>query len=72
MFLGSMLGFAICMQFVFKKVASNDGTVQTNQALFPFLGVMAAACVGAVAGALLVRLAFAAYARAFSSPDEKA
>lgn len=71
MFLGSMLGFAICMKFVFRKVASNDGSVQSNQALLPFLGVMAAACVGAVVGALLVRLAFAAYARAMSSPDKK-
>ena len=52
MFLGAMLGFAICMKFAFEKVARNDGTVQPNQAVLPFLGVMAAACVGAVAGAV--------------------
>lgn len=71
MFLGSMLGFAICMKLVFKRVVSNDSTVQSNQALLPFLGVMAAACIGAVAGALSVRLAIAAYTKVFSSPDEK-
>ena len=70
MFLGSMLGFAICMKFVFKKIATNDGTVQTNQALLPFLGVMAAACVGAVSGAILVRLAIAVYGKLFSSSDK--
>ncbi len=71
MFLGAMLGFAICMKFVFDKVARNDGTVQSNQALLPFLGVMAGACIGAVAGALLIRLAFAVYAMVFFSPGEK-
>ena len=71
MFLGAMLGFAVCMKFVFDKVARNDGTVRSNQALLPFLGVMAAACVGAVAGALLTRLAFAAYAMVFFPPGEK-
>ena len=71
MFLGAMLGFAICMKFVFEKVARNDGTVHSNQALLPFLGVMASACVGAVAGALLIRLVFAVYAKVFSSPGEK-
>ena len=71
MFLGAILGFAICMKFVFDKVARTDGTVQSNQALLPFLGVVAAACVGAVAGALLIRLVFAVYTRMFLSPDEK-
>ena len=71
MFLGAMLGFAVCMKFVFDKVARNDGTVQSDQALLPFLGVMAAACIGAVAGALLIRLVFAVYAMVFSSPGEK-
>ena len=71
MFLGAMLGFAVCMKFVFDKVARNDGTVHSNQALLPFLGVMAAACVGAVAGALVIRLAFAAYAMVFFPPGEK-
>jgi hypothetical protein len=70
MFLGAMLGFAICMKAVVDKVALNDGTIHPNQALLPFLGVMAAGCIGAVAGALLIRLAFAAYARAFASPRE--
>jgi hypothetical protein len=71
LFLGSMLGFAICMKVMFEKVARNDGTVRSDQALLPFLGVMAAACLGAVAGALLVRLVFAVYATVFSSPGEK-
>jgi hypothetical protein len=71
MFLGAMLGFAVCMKYAFDKVARNDGTVQSNQALLPFLGVMAAACIGAVAGALLIRLVFAVYATVFSSPGEK-
>jgi hypothetical protein len=62
MFLGGMLGFAICMKVMFEKVARNDGTVRSDQALLPFLGVMAAACLGAVAGALLIRLVFAVYA----------
>jgi hypothetical protein len=70
MFLGGMLGFAICMKFVVDKVARNDGTVQSNQALAPFLGVMAGACIGAVAGALLIRLVFAVYAMMFFSPGE--
>ncbi|MFO0810257.1 MAG: hypothetical protein U0746_16670 [Gemmataceae bacterium] len=71
MFLGAMLGFAVCMKFVFEKVARNDGTVHANQALLPFLGVMAAACVGAVAGALVSRLVFAAFARVFSARGDK-
>ena len=71
MFLGAMLGFAICMKFVFDKVARNDGTVQSDQALLPFLGVMAAACIGAVAGALLIRLVFAVYAMVFFSSGKK-
>jgi hypothetical protein len=32
---------------------------------------MAAACIGAVAGALLIRLVVAVYATVFSSPGEK-
>lgn len=71
LFLGAMFGFAVCMKFLVDKVARNDGTVHANQALLPFLGVMAAACVGAVAGALAIRLAFAAYTRVFSSSGEK-
>jgi hypothetical protein len=71
MFLGAMLGFAICMMFVVDKVARNDGTVQENQALLPFLGVMAAACIGAVAGALLLRLVLAVVSVVFSSPGGK-
>jgi hypothetical protein len=66
-----MLGFAICMKFVFDKVARNDGSVQSNQHLLPFLGIMAAGCIGAVAGALLIRLMFAVFAMVFSSPGEK-
>ena len=71
MFLGAMLGFAICMKFVVDKVARNDGTVHPDQAFLPFLGVMAAGCIGAVAGAVLIRLAFAAYTMLFSSPGAK-
>ena len=71
MFLGAMLGFAVCMKSVFDKVARNDGTLQPSQALLPFLGVLAAARTGAVAGALLTRLALAVCATVFSSPGEK-
>jgi hypothetical protein len=71
MFLGAMLGFAICMKFLFEKVARNDGTVQSNQALLPFLGVVAAGCLGAVAGALLIRLVFAVFTIVFRSPEKR-
>lgn len=71
MFLGAMLGFAICMKFMFAKVANNDGTVQTNHALLPFFGVLASACIGAVAGALLSRLIFAVYTKVFLSLGKK-
>jgi hypothetical protein len=71
MFLGAMLGFAICMKFIVDRAARNDGAVDPNQALLPFLGVMAAGCVGAAAGAVLIRLCFAVYAMVFSSPGEK-
>lgn len=71
MFLGGMLGFAICMKFMFEKVARNDGTVQSNQALLPFLGVLACACIGAITGAVLIRLVFAFYAMVFSSRGKK-
>ncbi len=71
MFLGAMLGFAVCMWFAFDKVARNDATAQPDQALLPFLGVMAAACVGAAAGALFIRLMFAVFTAVFSPPGEK-
>jgi hypothetical protein len=71
MFLGAMLGFAMCMKLVVDRVARNDGTVHPNQAFLPFLGVLAAGCIGAVAGALLIRFLFAAYTTVFSSPGEK-
>jgi hypothetical protein len=71
MFFGAMLGFAICMKFVYEKAARNDGTVQPDQAILPFLGIMAAACIGVVAGALLIRLAYAVFTTVFSSPGEK-
>ena len=71
MFLGAMFGFAICMKLLEDKINRNDGTVHSNQALTPFLGVMAAACIGAVAGALLFRFAFTIYAMVFHSPGKK-
>ena len=71
MFFGAMLGFAFCMKFLVDKVNRDDGSVHQNQALAPFLGVMAGACIGAVAGALLIRLLFAVYAMVFPSPKEK-
>jgi hypothetical protein len=71
MFLGAMLGFGICLKFVVDKVARNDGTVDQNQALLPFLGVVAAACIGAAAGALLIRLVFNVFTIVFSSAGEK-
>jgi hypothetical protein len=71
MFLGAMLGFAICLRFMVDRITRNDGTVYENQALYPFLGVVAAACIGAMAGALLIRLVFAGFTAVFSSPGEK-
>jgi hypothetical protein len=71
MFFGAMIGFAVCMKAVVDRVARNDGAVNANQALLPFLGVLAAGCVGAAVGAVLVRLAFATYAMMFSKPREK-
>ncbi len=71
MFLGGILGFAICTRFVFDKIARNDGTVHSGQALLPFLGVMAGGCVGAVAGALLIRMLFAVSAIVSVAPPNK-
>jgi hypothetical protein len=71
MFFGAMLGFAVCMKFAFERVAREDGTINPNQALLPFLGVMAGGCIGAVAGALVIRFLFAVYAIVFISPAEK-
>jgi hypothetical protein len=71
LFLGGMIGFAVCTKFAFEKIARNDGSVQPNQALLPFLGVMAGACVGAAAGVVAMRLAFAVYSFAFPEPAEK-
>jgi hypothetical protein len=71
MFLGASLGFAVCMKFVVDRAVRNDGTVHQNQALLPFFGIMAAGCVGAVAGALLIRLMFTAYTMVFSSSGEQ-
>src|SRR5262245_4130792 len=61
LFLGAILGFAICAQFALEKIIRNDGSVHPDQALLPFLGVLAGGCVGAAAGVLLFRFAFAAY-----------
>lgn len=70
MFFGAMLGFAICLKFIVASVTHNDSPIQPNQALLTFLGVLACGCIGAVAGALLVRLIFAIYAKVFYSPDK--
>lgn len=71
MLLGASLGFAICLKYIVDRAARNDGTVDPNQAFLPFLGVVAAGCIGAVAGAVLSRLAFVVFAALFSSPGEK-
>jgi hypothetical protein len=71
MLLGASLGFAVCMKFIVDRAARNDGTIDPNQAFWPFLGVVAAGCVGAVAGAVLIRLAFVVFAMLFASPGEK-
>jgi hypothetical protein len=71
LFLGGILGFAICIRFLYDRIATNDGTVHPHQALLPFLGVMAGACVGAAAGVLLMRSLFAVYAIAFMPPADK-
>jgi len=71
LFLGGIFGFAICTRFMFDKIARNDGTVHPDQALVPFLGVMAGACVGAVTGVILIRVLFAVYAIAFPPSAEK-
>jgi hypothetical protein len=54
-----------------QRVANDDGSVHSNQALWPFLGVMAGACVGAVAGALAMRFAFTVYAIVGGAGDGK-
>ena len=71
LFLGGILGFAICIRFLYDRIAGNDGTVHPHQALVPFLGVMAGACVGAVAGVMLIRLVYVVYALAFPPSAEK-
>lgn len=70
MFFGAMLGFAICMKLIVETATNNDGTVQSYQALLPFLGVLACGCIGAVAGALLIRLMYAICAKVFCAPDK--
>jgi len=69
LFLGGILGFGVCIRFLYARIANNDGTVHPHQALLPFLGVMAGACVGAVAGVLLIRCLFLIYTIA-SKHDE--
>jgi hypothetical protein len=71
LFLGAMLGFAFCMKYMVQRVANDDGSVHSNQALWPFLGVMTGACVGAVVGALAMRFAFAVYAMVGGAGDRK-
>jgi len=71
LFFGGMFGFAICTQFAFERVLHNDGSVHPNQALLPFLGVMAGACVGAALGVIAMRLAFAVHSILFCEPAEK-
>jgi len=71
LFLGGIVGFAVCIRFLYRRIADNDGTVHAHQALLPFLGVMAGACVGAVAGVVLIRLLFAVYTIASPAPREK-
>src|SRR5262245_61064598 len=70
LFFGGMFGFAVCTKLAFEKVARNAGSVHPNQALLPFLGVMAGACIGAIAGVVLIRFLFAVYSILFGSPAE--
>jgi hypothetical protein len=62
--------FAVCMTVVVVRTFRNDGAVDANQDLVPLLGVMAAACIEAVEGALLARLGFAIYGMVFSRQGE--
>src|SRR5438270_1088575 len=71
MFLGAIFGFAVCTKLAFEKIARNDGSVHANQALLPFLGVLAGGCVGAVAGVALIRVLFAVYSIVFGTPAEQ-
>jgi len=71
LFLGAMLGFAFCMKYIVDKVARDDGSVHSNQALAPCFGVMAGASIGAIGGALAIRFAFATYAMVFRPPHGK-
>src|SRR5262245_62127710 len=71
LFLGGILGFAFCIRFLYDRIANNDGTVHPHQALIPFLGVMAGACIGAVAGVRLIRILFALYALAPQPPEKR-
>src|SRR5882724_10571651 len=54
MFLGGMLGFAVFTKIAFDKIARNDGTVNPDMALLPFVWVVVGGGVGAVAGAALL------------------
>jgi hypothetical protein len=69
LFLGGMVGFAICIRFLYDRIASNDGTVHSHQALVPFLGVMTGGCVGAVAGVLILRFLFAVFSLTSDRPS---
>lgn len=71
LFLGAMLGFAFGMKFLVDRAVNEDGSVHSNMALMPFLGVMAIACVGAVLGAVVVRVLYNVGARAFSSRGDQ-
>src|SRR5262245_6452778 len=71
LFLGSMFGFAICTKLIYERIARNDGTVHLNQALLPFLGVLAGGCAGAVVGALVIRLLFWAHTILFNRSADK-
>lgn len=71
MFLGAMFAFAVCMKYMVDKVARDDGSVHSNQALMPFVGVMAGACIGAVSGAILARALFALLAVVFPPTRDK-
>jgi hypothetical protein len=71
LFLGAMLGCAICLRFFVDKLSRNDDSVSSNQTLWPFIGVIAGACVGAIIGALIFRLFVAGYATVFRSTEKK-
>ena len=65
MFVGAFLSFAVFAKMAFEKAARNDGSVDPNSALMPFVWVMVGAVFGIVVGAVLFRSLTSAFLALF-------